>query len=390
MLPRRIPPVLGPISLRGLVDATTKLVARSAPADAATNRLLGTFRERTVTLMASGTAALASALESARLAHRPDMSPWSVALPAWGCPDLGAAAIATGADIHLYDLDPLTLEPDLASLRSCLQQGARSVVLVHFFGRIVDPAPVAALAREFGVPLIEDAAQAAGASLDGVPAGGLAEWGVLSFGRGKGCNAGGGGALISTHTIEGDRESSVFSAGDWAILCKAAAASILGHPRLYWLPAGFPGLGLGETRYHPLAESRRVSRATLALLPHVLASVGPLAQARREQLTRWRVMLEDAGVALPSPMGSRVLEGALRFPVLMSPADAVALGRYGVARSYPRCLGDYALIGARLRDLPRCPGAEELAARLHTLPTHQYVTEADRLAVVRAVSGKKR
>jgi dTDP-4-amino-4,6-dideoxygalactose transaminase len=74
----------------------------------------------------------------------------------------------------------------------------------------------------------------------------------------------------------------------------------------------------------------------------------------------------------------------------MSPADALALGRHGVARSYPRCLGDYAPIRARQRDLSRYPGAEELAARLHTLPTHQYVTEADRLVVVRAVSGTKR
>ena len=81
---------------------------------------------------------------------------------------------------------------------------------------------------------------------------------------------------------------------------------------------------------------------------------------------------------------------AREYPHLLSPADAAPLGRYGVARSYPRCLGDYAPIRAHLRNAPSCPGAEELAARLHTLPTHQYVTEADRLVVVRAVSGTKR
>jgi dTDP-4-amino-4,6-dideoxygalactose transaminase len=373
-----------------MADAAMGLFARKALAERALTQLRDVYPRRTARLVASGTAALATALETARRVQGFAETDWSVALPAWGCPDLGAAAVALGAGIHLYDLDPRTLEPDLDSVRSCLQHGARSVVFVHFFGRIVDPVPVAALTEEFGVPLIEDAAQANGATLDGVPAGALAEWGVLSFGRGKGCNAGGGGALISTHAIEGVRESSAASAGDWAMLCKAAATSMLGQPRVYWLAASFPGLGLGETRYHSLAESRQVSHATLALLPHLLATVGPLAHGRREQLKRWRVLLEDAGVALPAPVSPRVLEGALRLPVMLSPADAAPLGRYGVARSYPRCLGDYAPIRAHLRNAPSCPGAEELAARLHTLPTHQYVTEADRLAVMRALSGTKR
>ena len=387
MVFRRLPPVHVPISSRALVGAALRLTRWSDTAAEAVVAVGAHFPGRSVHLTASGTAALAAAIQSGHHEAGGREGPLAVALPAWGCPDLGAAAVALRADIHLYDLDPRTLEPDYSSLRRCLSAGARSVVLVHFFGRIVDPAPIAALAREFGATVIEDAAQAAGAFLDGVRAGGLTERGVLSFGRGKGCNAGGGGALLLTSPFHEDAAPPTAEGRGWTRLLVAAATSWLSHPRAYWIPAAIPWLGLGDTVYHALATERRVSPVSLALLPHAMGVVDEMAQGRREQLAHWRSHLDEAGVPTIAPAGPRVLDGALRLPLMLSKSAAAPLRRYGVVRSYPRGLGSYSQIRARLaHPAQHCPGAEELADRLHTLPTHRYVSELDRRVVVRALA----
>src|SRR5207237_8893759 len=141
-------------------------------------------------LTGSGTTALTAALIGV-LKDRPG----AVALPAYGCYDLATAADGANAPVLLYDLDPHTLAPDLPQLRDALRQGASAVVVVHFYGHPVDLGEVKRLAAERGALVIEDAAQAAGAKLDGRPVGTQSSLAVLSFGRGKGLTGGSGGAL---------------------------------------------------------------------------------------------------------------------------------------------------------------------------------------------------
>jgi len=96
--------------------------------------LLAMYEASVGILTDSGTSALRLALSAAADAGR-----LPVAMPAYSCYDLATAAIGADVPVLLYDLDPLTLEPDEASLTQALEAGARTLVVAHLFGR---PGPV--------------------------------------------------------------------------------------------------------------------------------------------------------------------------------------------------------------------------------------------------------
>jgi dTDP-4-amino-4,6-dideoxygalactose transaminase len=92
------------------------------------------------------------------------------------------------------DVDPDTRNMTPDTVRAVLTPRTRAIVSVDLFGL---PAPSPAL-REFGLPVLEDAAQAAGASLDGRRAGSLADVATFSFYPSKNLGAFGDGGAITT------------------------------------------------------------------------------------------------------------------------------------------------------------------------------------------------
>jgi dTDP-4-amino-4,6-dideoxygalactose transaminase len=341
-----------------------------------------------VLLVGSGTSALTLALRPLRGG--------AVALPAYCCPDVATSAIGAGCRILLYDTDPRTLVPNWESVQRCLEAGAHGVVVSHLFGRIIDLAPARELVARYGAVLVEDAAQAAGGSRNGQAAGMQADVSVFSFGRGKGLNAGGGGAL----SVSAERWASDWNS-QWPVLpmpgrfrglaavAKTAAAEVLSQPPLYALPARMPALGLGRTIFHPPSPVHAPTAATRRLIFEALADEPTLLAARRsveawyyEKLIEWPELL----VAAPQ---SGECSGALRFPIRIPQVVAQPLARFGVARSYPRVLRGYPEIQPHLLapDVA-LPGAEELARMLHTLPTHGLLGEQDRQALVRELTSR--
>lgn len=103
----------------------------------------------------------------------------------------------------LVDAEPETwqLDPDL--LAQALEERARqgrlpaAVVVVDLYGQCADYDRVLAVCAEYEVPVIEDAAEALGATYRGRPAGSLGELGVLSFNGNKIVTTSGGGALVT-------------------------------------------------------------------------------------------------------------------------------------------------------------------------------------------------
>jgi dTDP-4-amino-4,6-dideoxygalactose transaminase len=385
MMWRVLPPAIGPVPARALADAAIAAIggAPAAPlSEALRVALVRAFPSRQVLLTDSGTSALTKALECTSTgAERAPI----VALPAWCCPDVGTAAIAAAHRIMLYDLDPRTLLPDLASVERCLAAGAQKLVIVHFFGRLTDPDGVASLAERYGAVVIEDAAQGAGGVMAGKPAGTLAEWGVLSFGRGKGRNASGGGALTSTHALPAMAIDERTLAESVRTLIMTLATVVLARPRAYGVVASLPFLGLGDTVYKAPSRDRGPSVVTRALLPAVLAAADAEAEGRRAVALLWRQELGESFDGLLDEVASHTVDGALRFPTHMPPATASLLRAQGAVRSYPRTLDAYSEIAARLIPVDQAyPGARLLAAQLHTLPTHRFVTAAD-MARVRAI-----
>jgi dTDP-4-amino-4,6-dideoxygalactose transaminase len=105
------------------------------------------------------------------------------------------AVAAMGATPVFADVDYETRNLSAQTVAAALTSKTKAVVTVDLFGM---PAPSALIKRETGLPVIEDAAQAIGASLDGRSAGMLADVGTFSFYPSKNLGAfGDGGAIVT-------------------------------------------------------------------------------------------------------------------------------------------------------------------------------------------------
>jgi dTDP-3-amino-3,4,6-trideoxy-alpha-D-glucose transaminase len=139
--------------------------------------------------VANGTDALTIALRA--LGIRPGDE---VVMPSFTFYATAEAAIAAGAKPVFCDIDPETCCVTAETVTAALTPRTKAIVPVHLFGNV---APVAEL-RELGLPILEDAAQAAGASLDGVKVGALGEAATFSFFPAKNLPCLGDGGAITT------------------------------------------------------------------------------------------------------------------------------------------------------------------------------------------------
>lgn len=380
---RRQPPVLSPLHTGAWLRAWPRL--KGDPREELAQRLTERYATDGVLLTDSGTTALRLAIRAATPADG------TVALPAFSCYDVATAAVGAGVDVVLYDLDPETLAPDPDSLRAALEAGAAAAVIAPLYGIPVDWSRIAELADEYGATLIEDAAQGHGASWHGRPLGSLGPLSVLSFGRGKGWTGSGGGALLwrggapATPPLESPAAGSTLRAAGVGL-----AQAWLARPRLYWIPASIPALGLGETSYREPGPPMAMTPFQAALLLETEVAADQESETRR---ARGAVLHDRLAEHFPLPGHPAGCEaGYLRFPILVPGgvehlADPAQVARLGIAPSYPEPLDRLAAIRTRLRSDARLPGAEQLARELVTLPVHGWITEHDRERAVRLVKG---
>jgi dTDP-3-amino-3,4,6-trideoxy-alpha-D-glucose transaminase len=103
--------------------------------------------------------------------------------------------VNAGARPVFCDVDPDTFCVTAETVRPHLSESTGAIVAVHLFGNV---APVPEL-RELGLPVVEDAAQAAGATLDGARAGALGDAATFSFFPSKNLPClGDGGAVVTS------------------------------------------------------------------------------------------------------------------------------------------------------------------------------------------------
>ena len=387
MIPRRQLPVHSPIRLGHLVQAALASAASGRQSALALESALATtFGSEDIALTDSGTSALVLALRIACTDQR------VVALPAFSCIDLTSAVRYAGVDVVLYDLDPVTLNPDEASLRDALATGVDAVVIAPLYGYPVDMRPITRLAAAHGATVIEDAAQASGARIAGRAVGSHGALSVLSFGRGKGVTGGGGGALLCRDprfaaAVRVFRDRTQAAPMGTRSLLATAAQWLLGRPSLYALPSFVPGLRLGEMVYHPAHEPRTMSRGVAALVCMALEGAERERQIRAANAARLAsIVTQSADVEVVQPVPGAT-PGYLRLPVI-DRGGRCADPRIGVLRSYPLAMQEQAELLPRLRAPRRdLPGALELRRSLFTLPTHSLVGAADLRGIERWSSG---
>jgi dTDP-3-amino-3,4,6-trideoxy-alpha-D-glucose transaminase len=140
--------------------------------------------------VANGTDALTIALRALGVGPGDE-----VVMPSFTFYATAEAALSMGARPVFCDIDPDTLCVTAETVRAALTPRTKAIVPVHVFGNV---APIPEL-RGLGLPVLEDAAQAAGAELDGAKAGALGDAATFSFYPSKNLPCLGDGGAITTN-----------------------------------------------------------------------------------------------------------------------------------------------------------------------------------------------
>lgn len=103
----------------------------------------------------------------------------------------------TGATPVFVDIDPVTFCIDPKAVEAAITPRSRAVVPVHLYGHPADMTTLMPIAREHGLTIIEDAAQAHGAQWDGKAVGSFGTVGAFSFYPTKNMTSGEGGMVTT-------------------------------------------------------------------------------------------------------------------------------------------------------------------------------------------------
>lgn len=116
----------------------------------------------------------------------------------------GGVPVFVDSERESWNMDPGILDE---ALRDCASRGESvgAVVVVHLFGQTAQMKEISAVCERYEVPIVEDAAEALGATYGGCPAGALAPFGVFSFNGNKIITTTSGGMLVTEDRDAADR-----------------------------------------------------------------------------------------------------------------------------------------------------------------------------------------
>jgi perosamine synthetase len=244
-----------------------------------------------VVAVASGTAALHAALSACGI--RPGDE---VLVPALTVVMTVAPLSALGAVPVFVDSDPATLDLDYGDAARKVTSRTRAIIPVHLWGRMGDPAALAAFASEHGLAVIEDAAQAAGTARDGQRAGTAGAAGCFSMKDGKILWSGEGGFLLTARREVAERATAFRSHWQPAPLGEAPLSRLATNSRL---AAPLAAIALANLRrFWGLVELRRAQTRHLL---DALAQAPGLAALPLATGEEWNGFAPLLHIDLPNP-----------------------------------------------------------------------------------------
>ncbi len=119
-----------------------------------------------------------------------------VIMPSYTFCSTANAFALRGATIVFVDVCPQTMNIDPACVRAAITKKTKAIVPVHYAGVCCDMDALAAISQEYGIALVEDAAQAVTSTYKGRQAGSMSSVGCFSFHETKNFSMGEGGAVI--------------------------------------------------------------------------------------------------------------------------------------------------------------------------------------------------
>lgn len=195
------PPDVGAEEREALLDAfDSNWIAPLGPAvDAFEQAMAKRIGVEHAVALSSGTAALHLALMLLGIGRGDEVivPTFTFAATANAVTYVGASPVLIDSDASTWTLDPGLLADDLRG-RARLGRLPAAVITVDLYGQCADYTPILEICEELGVPVIEDAAEALGATYRGRAAGSFGDAGVFSFNGNKIITTSGGGMLVST------------------------------------------------------------------------------------------------------------------------------------------------------------------------------------------------
>jgi perosamine synthetase len=394
-----VAPAGAPIRLTDLVRWARSGLSGRGAADSLQQHLCGRFGVRHAFPTITGRAGLTLLLRAMRRLAPPERV--EVVLPSYTCYSVAASVVKAGLHPRLLDVAPETLDYEGRLHDGADYSRTLAVIATNLYGLPNDLPALEQFSRRHGLFLIDDAAQALGASMAGRWSGTWGDAGLFSFDKGKNVAAIDGGVVVTSRDDLAEAFTRELAAAacppriDSAVrVFKAVAYALMLHPSLYGVPARIPQLGLGRTVFTTEFELSRIDPLLARLALTMMSRLDDFTARRLANATA----LGEGISALPGIRGIRPLAGAapvyVRLPVLFettSSRDAAvrALNHAGIGAtaSYPASLADVpelrSLLGATEG---LASGGRLVAARIATLPTHPYVSEkaiARTLAVLR-------
>lgn len=260
------------------------------------------------------------------------------------------AVVLAGAVPRFVDVDPRTLLMTAAHVEAALSVRTAAVVAVHLYGQMCDMDALSDLCRRKGLALVEDAAQAHGATWRGRRAGSYGDVACFSFYPGKNLGAlGDGGAVVTANAALAEQVRSMADHGRQA----------------------------GTKNVHDLVGTNsRLDAVQAAALVIKLRHLDE-ANAGRRRAAQWYAEALD-GVAVDLVHVEPDAVSAHHLQVVLTPERdevRVALERAGVASGvhYPiPCHQQVAYASYAREALPVCEGT---AAQLLSLPMFPTLTQ---------------
>ena len=275
------------------------------------------------------------------------------------------AVVRLGARPVLVDIDPSTFNVDPAAIAAVITPRTKAILPVHLFGLSADLDPILDEGSRSGVPVIEDAAQAIGATYKMRQVGAQGALGCFSFFPSKNLGAFGDAGLVTTNNQELARRARLLRTHGM-------------HPKYY---------------HHAVGGNFRMDALQAAVLRVKAPHLAAWTEARRVNASRYHRLFAEAGltsvVALPTePPGRRhifnqfVIRTAHRDQ-LKQHLDAKGIGNeiyYPVPFHLQPCFAD---LGHHAGDFPN---AERAAAESLAIPIYGELTLEQQRTVVDTVA----
>lgn len=195
----------------------------------------------------------------------------------------GAEPVFIDSEKETWNMCPVHLK---AAIEDRLKKGKKpkAIIPVHLYGMPAKMEAIMSIAKEFGIPVIEDAAEALGSTINGKACGSFGDMGILSFNGNKIITTSGGGALIS------DSENYISKARFLATQARDAAPhyqhSHIGYN--YRMSNVCAGIGLGQLEALPLrVQQRRANYSFYAGALKGLPGISFLPEPQGSFSNRW-------------------------------------------------------------------------------------------------------